>query len=569
LQLATPETRVQIAAQPTILTSGHTEMQSFEEIGIRDELLRTLEEEDIVRPTAFQAAVLPALRRGGNLVARTSSGSGKTLAYALGVIDRLEPADEGESEGPRMLVITPTREEAEAKGLALVPYSQATGHRVGVTGAAWGTMTADATIVVAAAADVMEAVQGSALKLDDLVAVVIDGAASILALGGWGQVDALVNLVPRDAQRIVISAEISAPIENFAERRVKRALRYPSEAAIADGRPAAAPTVSVGYLVASESEKLRLLAMQLRGRDPGGPPPIIFCRGDERAADLAERLSIRGFLVGDPGDEDADVAIAAADLYDGKETDGNEGLDEGQTISFDVPADVPTLLARHGHDSDGVILVAPRELAHLKEIARLANLRLHASHGPTTLPGAAGNLEAYRSELRTAVATEDLAAQMLILDPLLEEFTAAELAAAASALLRSRRTTTPTQDASRAAPARDQAAPAGQAPVTWARLYVSVGSRDEIRPGDLVGALAGEANIPGSRIGKIEIRESFSIVEVQADVADSVIRAVNGTTMKGRSLRVDYDRGGPARRPPPRAGGGGSRRTSRPPPGSP
>ena len=77
-------------------------------------------------------------------------------------------------------------------------------------------------------------------------------------------------------------------------------------------------------------------------------------------------------------------------------------------------------------------------------------------------------------------------------------------------------------------------------------------------------ALAGEANIPGSRIGKIEIRDSFSIVEVQSDVADQVIRAVNGTTMKGRSLRVDYDRGGPARRPPPR--GGAPRRTSRRPP---
>jgi ATP-dependent RNA helicase DeaD len=87
-----------------------------------------------------------------------------------------------------------------------------------------------------------------------------------------------------------------------------------------------------------------------------------------------------------------------------------------------------------------------------------------------------------------------------------------------------------------------------------------VGSRDGIRPGDLVGAIAGEANIPGSAVGRIEIRDTFSIVEVQADAAEKVIRAVNGTTIKGRSVRVDYDRAGDRARKPggPRGAGGGA-----------
>ena len=80
------------------------------------------------------------------------------------------------------------------------------------------------------------------------------------------------------------------------------------------------------------------------------------------------------------------------------------------------------------------------------------------------------------------------------------------------------------------------------APKPFTRLYVGVGSRDEIRPGDLVGAVTGESGIKGAQIGKIEIRDTFSVVEVQADIADQVIRSVNGTTIKGRSVRVDYDR---------------------------
>jgi ATP-dependent RNA helicase DeaD len=83
------------------------------------------------------------------------------------------------------------------------------------------------------------------------------------------------------------------------------------------------------------------------------------------------------------------------------------------------------------------------------------------------------------------------------------------------------------------------------------RLFVSTGTRDNIRPGDLVGAITGEAGVKGEQIGKIELRDTFSVVEVAADVADRVIRALNGTTLRGRSLRVDFDRktAAPAARP--------------------
>jgi ATP-dependent RNA helicase DeaD len=103
---------------------------------------------------------------------------------------------------------------------------------------------------------------------------------------------------------------------------------------------------------------------------------------------------------------------------------------------------------------------------------------------------------------------------------------------------------------------------AGAAPAAFARLFVGVGERDGVRAGDLMGAIAGEADIPGSSVGKIEIRDTFSIVEVPADAAQKVIDAVNGTTIKGRSVRVDYDRGADrARRPggPGGAGRGGPR----------
>ncbi len=552
-------------------------MPSFEDLGLREELLRTLEEEDISDPTALQAAVIPALRRGGNFVARASSGSGKTLAYALGVLDRIVTPvveeEETEDEGApalRVLVVAPTADEADRIALSLTPYAQAVGMRVSAPSAAWGTPAAEAGVLVGPPGDLMGAVRSSSLKLDDVEALVIDGASALLGLGQLEQVDALMDLIPRDAQRVLISAGLPAAVEDLVERRLKRALRYPAEPAIPGlaERPEAEGVV--GYVVVREEAKLALLAAQL-GRREQGSPPIIFCRGDERAADLAEALTVRGFLVGQADDEEADVAVAAGGVSLAELMEDTDAA-LGQSISYDVPADAATLRARHAGDADAIVLVEPRELTHLKEIAQLARLTARPTPLPHDIPSYAADLEAFRAQIREAVTSEDLGAQLLILEPLLEEFTAAEVAAATAALLRARRgaattaTTAPTasssrSDAPRATPSRTP--DAGPAPVTWARLFVGVGSRDEARPGDIVGALAGESGIPGSSVGKIEIRDSFSIVEVRADVADRVIAAVNGITLKGRSVRVDYDRGGPARGA---ARGGPPRRTSRRPP---
>ena len=561
-------------------------MASFEDFGLREPLLAALEDEDIEIPTALQEAVIPVLRREGNLVARAGSGSGKTLAYALGVLDRLRPRapeaaeaadEEGDEEeesaetetparGTRMLVLVPTAEAAERVALTLVPYAAAVELGVTVAGGSWGTAPSLAEVLVGAPADIMDGVRASELKLDELEAVVLDGAAEIRELGGWEGVETLMDHIPREAQRVVISGAFPAEVEDLVDRRVKRALRYPAEPAIPDAEQPAL-VGSVAYGLVPEGRKTDTLARLLAERREGGAPPILFCRTDERAAEVAEALTLRGFLVGEAGDEDADVAVVTAGTTrEELATDAEGPL--GRTISYDVPADERSLVARHGGDAAALVFLEPREMAHLREIARRARLRPVPMGLPEAPAATASELAAFRRELRRALREDDLAAQMLVLEPLFEEFSAVEVAAAAAALLRRRgtapaeasHTPAPRAEAAMRTPATD--APTGPAPSAIARLYVGVGSRDGIRPGDLVGAIAGEANIPGSAVGRIEIRDTFSIVEVQADAAEKVIRAVNGTTIKGRSVRVDYDRAGDRARKPggPRGAGGGGPR---------
>jgi ATP-dependent RNA helicase DeaD len=137
-----------------------------------------------------------------------------------------------------------------------------------------------------------------------------------------------------------------------------------------------------------------------------------------------------------------------------------------------------------------------------------------------------------------AMDSEDISPYLLALEPLFERYDAAEVAAAAVALLRKGGGSGREQDTGRA----ESAAARATATPSWAKLFVGVGERDGLRAGDLLGAITGEADVPGDSVGKIEIKESHSIVEVHDSVARRVIQAINGTTIKGRSVRADYDR---------------------------
>jgi len=544
-------------------------MASFNDLGLREPLLMALEEEGIEHPTALQAAAVPVLRREGNLVARASSGSGKTLAYALGVLDRIEPrADEGgegedgaeddASPTTRVLVLVPTPEAAEWTALALVPYAQAAELLVTAAGPGWGLEPGAADVLVATPQQVMDAVRSSGVKLEAVEAVVVDGASDIEALGGMESLEGIFDNVPRTTQRVVVTGAMTAGVQDLVDRRVKRAIRYPVQAAVPDETPEAnEPTGVVGYVPVGEREKVDTVARLL---GDGEAPPVLVCRTDERAAQVAEALSLRGFLVGEADDGGADVVVVGSTEALGEM---GEGGPSGTVISFDVPPDEESLKRRHGGERTGFVLVQPREMQHLREVARRARLDARPAGVTGERQGAGDELRRFRSELRRAIREEDIGAQMLVLEPLFEDFTAAEVAAAAAALLRKRPPAEPEPGATPAprtgsarAPARESTA--GSAPAAFARLFVSIGERDGVRAGDLMGAVAGEANIPGSSVGKIEIRDTFSIVEVPADAAQKVIDAVNGTTIKGRSVRVDYDRGADrARRPGP--GGGGAR----------
>jgi ATP-dependent RNA helicase DeaD len=526
---------------------------TFDDLGIAPELVADLATMGWAAPTGLQRDAIPVVRRGNNAVLYASAGAGTVGAYGLGILDRL--ASIAAAGAPRALVLVGTTPLATATAASLARLAGPARLSVRALAPGWADRAAD--LLVASAPAALAGVRDSSLKLDGLIAFVVDGADQLAALGEWDALETLLEATPADTQRILVTARFGDPIDGLIDRHVRKALTIPPRPTDdPDGRQHGFES-PVRYVVTPERDRLAAAVFLLQ--DAGAEDIAVVCRDAERAAMVAGQLRDRG-LATPEGSLESRVLVLSR-------VDADQRSTRAGVLSYDPPTDSTELTDLHG--KGGTVLVSPRELTHLRVLAR----RTGASLEPLRIPAEtiAGEAEAVRARLRDTIRTADLAADLALVEPLLDEFPAPELAAAALHLAR----TTPARPAARSdSPragrheGRDRtAAPAAPPPSTaWVRLFVTAGSRDGLGPGDLVGAITGESGLKGDQVGKIEIRESHSTVEVPGETAEAVIKALNGRSLRGRSLRVDYDR---KERTPRRPSGRSSPRPGGPPRGGP
>jgi ATP-dependent RNA helicase DeaD len=476
-------------------------MTDFKQLKLNDEVVELLGRLEFRRPTALQEEAVPVIARGTTAVGIASSGSGKTLAYGLGLAARLDPA----ATATQALVLRPTDAGAGRTADALHHLLQPRGLTVGVVRP---TSALSAQVACASPAAALAALEHSAIKLDALVTLVVDGASAMEGLGAADALETLTAQIPKEAQRVLFTSEITKEVEDWIERHARRARRLtylPTEVTPIEG-------VSLELWAAPEHDWVPVLVRLLSERGAkGGTRARIHCRLEGHARTLADQLQVRGLRIAESAD-DPGVRIGCNDHFDVEPAD--------LSIAWGTPPDVPALLACVEGTARTVVFAEPAELAHLARLAELLALR----GGPLRAvapPEAARSAQATIEQLREAALQSDLEPYILLIEPLFEEFTPIQLAAAATALLRERR----------------PAAAATPLPA-WTRLYFAVGRRDGVRPADLVGAITGEASVTGDRIGRIEIRDTHSSVEVAASVAEKVIKALATATIRGRPASV-------------------------------
>jgi ATP-dependent RNA helicase DeaD len=513
-------------------------LDSFEELGLAPELVEALAAEGIERPTPLQQASIPVVRNGANAILVAGPGGGLLMAWAPAVLDRLE----AEGERARVLVLTATAEVADRLGESVARLGAGTGHAVAALGSPW-VLPERAHVVLGAPADVLKAVGEGRLSLESVDAVVVDQAQAIEGLADLEDVERVLDYVPATAQRVLTALPMTPAVADLASRHVKRAVTLPSSP------DSDVPSRgSVRFRVVPEPREASALGLVDELLAEGARHVLVFCRSEDHAADIGDYLTLRGYVAGAPGDASVPVWLGVDALAARAACKGTDGL---VVLSCDAPTDPDELDRRHAIAPDGVVVVVAREVAHLRDLGRRTGYATVPFPPPARPDGPVGAL---RRTLERALSEEDIAPYLLALEPLFERYDPAEVAAAAVALLRRKPgAPAPQAEAARSA-AADRGAPAPAPP--WAKLFIGVGERDGLRPGDLVGAITGEAGVPGDQIGRIDIKESHSVVEVHDSVAKRVIRAINGTTIKGRAVRADFDRprkpSGPRGRKPAR-----------------
>jgi ATP-dependent RNA helicase DeaD len=555
------------------VTSNESDgMTGFADLGLRPELLQALSGLGYEEPTPIQREAIPPLLQGSDLVGQAATGTGKTAAFALPVLERM--AGDGGKAGPTALVLVPTRELAVQVSQAFHSYGRGLGVRVlpiyGGQPIVWQlkALKRGVDVVVATPGRALDHIGRKTLPLHDVKVVVLDEADEMLDMGFAEDIEEILQTTPEDRQTVLFSATLPARIERLAGRY----LRDPARIQMGREAPAPgeAPRVRQSAYVVARAHKSAALGRVLDVEAPTAA--IVFCRTRAEVDELAETLSGRGYraeaLHGGMTQEHRDRVMGrlrsgAAELLIATDV-AARGLDIEQlthVVNYNVPSAPDSYVhrigrvGRAGREGVAITLAEPREHRMLKTIERATKQRIAVEKVPTIADLRARRLELTRAVLQESILGDDLEGFRVVVESLAEEFDVMEVAMAAVKLASdasgtatdeeeipqiAQKTGREGRDRREGTGGRERR---GRAPTQgMTRLFFGVGRNAGIRPQDLVGAIANESSLTGRDIGAIEITDRFSLVEVPESAADEVVAALRRSTIKGRKATVRRER---------------------------
>src|SRR3984885_8445489 len=516
----------------------------FADLALAPELLHALSGLGYEEPTPIQQAAIPPLLDGRDLVGQAATGTGKTAAFALPVLQRV--LREGGRPEPLALVLVPTRELAVQVSEAMHRYGHEIGARVvpiyggQPIGRQLRALDRGADVVVATPGRALDHITRGTLNLQGLAIVVLDEADEMLDMGFAEDIEAILGATPENRQTALFSATMPPRIGGM----VPRPLRDPVRAEL--GRQASASAdgllVRQTAYVVPRGHKPAALGRVLDLEAPAAA--VVFCRTRDEVDQLTETLNGRGYraeaLHGGMDQPQRDRVMGRLrggilDLLVATDV-AARGLDIEQlthVVNYDVPS-APELyvhrigrVGRAGREGTAITLVEPREHKMLKTIERATGRPIAIEKLPTVADLRTRRLELTRAALRESLLKDDLDTFRDVVAPLSEEFDLFEVALAAVKLAHETSGTfaeeeeLPEVELRRAAdrPGRRKATRGDQrrdrpAAGSTARLFVGTGRAAGVRPQDLVGAITGESYLSGRDIGAIEIPDRLSLVEV-------------------------------------------------------
>ena len=547
----------------------------FADLNLGEPLLRVLNELGYESPSPIQAATIPLLMSNRDVLGQAQTGTGKTAAFALPILGRLDIRQ----SAPQALVLAPTRELAIQVAEAFQRYATYIPgfHVMPIYGGqAYGpqlsALRRGVHVVVGTPGRVIDHLDKGSLDLSQLKTLVLDEADEMLRMGFIDDVETILQKTPQSRQTALFSATMPSAIRRIAQTY----LRDPAEVTIA-AKTGTAENIRQRYWVVSGMHKLDALTRILEAETFDGM--IIFARTKLGTEELAGKLAARGFsaaaINGDINQQQRERTIQM--LKDGKidilvATDvAARGLDVeriSHVVNYDVPHDPESYThrigrtGRAGRSGEAILFITPREKGLLRVIERATRQPV----SPLTLPTveavndvriarfkdqiaealAGGGLEIYRDlieqyENEKNVPAIEIAAALARMArgdvPLLLEKPRREPAAERPERAERYERAERFERDERPAPRRERSERPAEAGM--ARYRIEVGHMHGVKPGNIVGAIANEAGMDAKNIGRIDIQDDHSLLDLPDGLPDDLINKLKTVRISGRQLYIN------------------------------
>ncbi len=580
---------------------------SFRDLALSEPVLRALTDVGYESPSPIQAATIPVLLSGADMLGQAQTGTGKTAAFALPALTRIDLS----KHEPQVLVLVPTRElalqvseaflkyAAHLKGFHVLPIYGGQSYQPQLNALRRGVH-----VVVGTPGRVIDHMNRGTLKLSGLTLLVLDEADEMLRMGFVDAVESILEQTPPQRQVALFSATIPAPIRRIAAKH----LRTPVEVTI-KSKTSTATNIRQRYWIVSGMHKLDALTRILEAEPFDGM--LVFTRTKQSTVELAEKLEARGFaaapLNGDipqPLRERTVARLKAGQIDIVVATDvAARGLDVeriGHVVNYDVPYDTESYVhrigrtGRAGRKGEAILFIAPRERNMLRAIERATRQAIEPMNLPSVDAVNALRIAKFKTRVSETIAKGEATVLRSVVEqleaetglPLIDIAAAlASLAQGSTPLLlagkserpspppESSRPTERDKPSSRERPsererpvrerpserelAPDRARAAEAPPPATAETFdtarkprtksagsqmetfrIEVGSVHGIKPGNIVGAIANESGIEGVHIGRVDIREDHSFVDLPEGMPNPIFKDLQKVRVAGRELRI-------------------------------
>ncbi len=543
------------------------EVPTFKDLQLAPAVYKVIDEIGYETPTPIQAQSIPPLLEGRDLLGQAQTGTGKTAAFSLPLLSRLNP----KLKAPQILVLTPTRELALQVAEAMQTYAR---HLKGFQvlpvyggqnmGQQLRQLQRGVQAVVGTPGRIQDHLRRGTLKLDKLSCIVIDEADEMLKMGFIDDVDQILEYAPEQRQTTLFSATMPKEVIKVARKH----LNDPIEIKI-KSKTSTVETISQRFWQVKGLHKLDALTRILEAEEIDGM--LIFVRTKIATVELAEKLEARGFssaaLNGDMTQMLREKTVdhlknGSLDIVVATDV-AARGLDVkriSHVVNYDIPYDTEAYIhrigrtGRAGREGKAILFVAPREKRMLAAIERATRQPIKAMALPSRKDITNRRINQFKEQISSAMESEDMEFFEELIDQYQSEYDVGHrrIAATLAYLLQKERPLNPEEAfVEETRPERQERPDRNTSPRRERKTSddqmqtyrIEVGRKHGVEPGNIVGAISNEGKLNSKDIGRIRLFDQFSLVDLPKNLSQDVVHKLKGVWVCDEQLQLSPDAG--------------------------